>query len=111
MTERSGFEGSQLTGRKLNASTPTISTPMYTADEEWTSSQSATGVDFRNSATSMEREGKVIRKPNMYDGQTSWEAYYAQFCIIADMSGWWDPGKAAFLATSLSATSFGEFSQ
>ena len=104
LTERSGFEGSQLTGRKLNASTPTISTPMYTAGEEWTSNQSATSVGFRKSATSMERESKVIRKPNMYDGQTSWEAYYAQFCIIADMNGWRDPEKAAFLATSLKGT-------
>ena len=104
LTERSGFEGSQLTGRKLNASTPTISTPMYTAGEEWTSNQSATSVGFRKSATSMEGESKVIRKPNMYDGQTSWEAYYAQFCIIADMNGWWDPEKAAFLATSLKGT-------
>ena len=45
----SRFEGSQLTGRKLNASTPTISTPMYTAGDKWTSNQSATGVhvDFR----------------------------------------------------------------
>ena len=34
LAERSGFEGSQLTGRKLNASTPTISTPMYTDGEE-----------------------------------------------------------------------------
>ena len=49
----------------------------------------------------MERESKVIRKPNMHDEQTSWEAYYAQFCIIADMNGWWDPEKAEFLATSL----------
>ena len=104
LAERSGFEGSQLTGRKLNNSTPTISTPRYTDGEEWTSNQSPTSVGFRKSATSMERESKVIGKPNMYDGQTSWEAYYAQFCIIADMNGWRDPEKAAFLATSLKGT-------
>ena len=105
LAERSGFEGSQLTGRKLNASTPTISTPRYTDGEEWTSNRtSATSVGFRKSATSMERESKVICKSNMYDGQTSWEAYYAQFCIIADMNGWRDSEKAAFLATSLKGT-------
>ena len=96
LTERSGFEGSQLTERKLNASTPTISTPMNTAGEEWTSNQSATGVHFRKSATSVERESKVIREPNMYDGQTSWEAYYAQFCIIADMNGRGTQKKRSF---------------
>ena len=71
-SERSGFEGSQLTGRKLNASTPTISTPMYT-------DQSATSVGFTKSATSMERGSRVIRKPNMYDGQTSWKLTMLNF--------------------------------
>ena len=101
---RSDLEGSQPTREKLNASTPTNSTPLYKTGEEWTSTQSATSASFKKSATSMERESKVIGKPNMYDGQTSWEAYYAQFCIIAEMNGWRDPEKAAFLATSLKGT-------
>ena len=52
------FEGSQPTREKLNASTPTISTPMYKTGEEWTSTQSATSASFRKSATSMERKVK-----------------------------------------------------
>jgi hypothetical protein len=92
---------------KTNRPTPIISTPMatpmYKSDEDWTHHPLAPSMSARDPA-STSRVGNPVRKTNLYDGQTSWEAYYAQFCIIAEMNGWDDMEKAAFLATSLKGT-------
>jgi hypothetical protein len=81
-----------------------MSTPMPTqrAGKAWTGGVWSEGLTVRNASTT--RDANLIRKPNMYDGQSSWEAYYAQFCIIANMNRWNDMEKAAFLATSLKGT-------
>ena len=36
-----------------------------------------------------------------YGGATTWDAYFAQFQIIAQVNNWNDGEKAAFLASSL----------
>ena len=44
---------------------------------------------------------RPVQKPMPYDGTTTWDAYFAQFQIIADVNNWSDKEKAAFLASSL----------
>ena len=44
---------------------------------------------------------KPIQQPLKYGGETSWEAFCAQFDIAACMNGWNGDDKAAFLATLL----------
>ena len=84
---------------------PRVSTPMpvHRSYEAWPGNQLTQSIPGGKTSSTM-RDGNLIRKPNMYDGQTSWEAYYAQFCIIAEMNGWGETQKAAFLATSLKGT-------
>lgn len=41
------------------------------------------------------------RKPQEFDGKVSWEAYRAQFKLLADKNGWNDYEHAVQLATSL----------
>jgi hypothetical protein len=102
MTERADIKTNRPTPKEPRISTP-MATPMYKSDEDWTHHPLAPSMSAKDSA-STSRVGNLVRKPNLYDGQTSWEAYYAQFCIIAEMNGWDDMEKAAFLATSLKGT-------
>ena len=44
---------------------------------------------------------RPVQKPMPYGGTTTWDAYFAQFQIIAQVNNWNDREKAAFLATSL----------
>ena len=102
MTERTEIKTNRPTPKEPRISTP-MATPMYKSDEDWTHHPLEPSMSARDPA-STSRVGNPVRKPNLYDGQTSWEAYYAQFCIIAEMNGWDDMEKAAFLATSLKGT-------
>ncbi|KAG7171193.1 putative Alcohol dehydrogenase transcription factor Myb/SANT-like-containing protein 20 [Homarus americanus] len=43
----------------------------------------------------------VKKKPQEFDGKVSWEAYQAQFDLLAEQNGWDDKQCAAQLATSL----------
>ncbi|CAB4037020.1 Retrovirus-related Pol poly from transposon 412 [Paramuricea clavata] len=45
--------------------------------------------------------GRLVQKPAVFDGRSSWEAYATQFEIVAEINQWDGPDKAAFLATSL----------
>ena len=76
---------------------PRVLTPMPV---HWPGNQFTQSIPGGKTSSTV-RDGNLIWKPNMYDGQTSWEGYYAQFCIIAGMNGWGETQKAAFLATSL----------
>ena len=51
------------------------------------------------SPKSMQR--RPLQKPMPYDGSTTWEAYFVQFEIIAEVNGWDEHEKTAFLASSL----------
>ena len=88
------------TGFEPKMSTPVVCPSVNRMNEVWTQNP-LTASGFAGSGVPTVKEGNLIRKPNKYDGQTSWEAYYAQFCIIAGMNGWDDAEKAAYLATSL----------
>ena len=44
---------------------------------------------------------RPLQKPTSYDGESSWEAYFAQFEIICEINKWDASQKAAYLATSL----------
>jgi hypothetical protein len=90
----------RLTGFEPKMSTPVACPSVNRMNEVWTQNP-LTASGFAGSGVPTVKEGNLIRKPNKYDGQTSWEAYYAQFCIIAGMNGWDDAEKAAYLATSL----------
>lgn len=41
------------------------------------------------------------QRPAPFDGKTSWDAYLAQFEVLAQVSHWSNPEKAAYLAISL----------
>ena len=41
------------------------------------------------------------QRPGTYSGDSLWESYYAQFEITAELNGWNEQQKAAYLATSL----------
>ncbi|KAJ3645651.1 hypothetical protein Zmor_023292 [Zophobas morio] len=44
---------------------------------------------------------KIIIKSNPYDGKASWEEYFTQFNIIADLNGWNNSEKVNVLAAML----------
>ena len=44
---------------------------------------------------------RPLQKPMSYDCSTTWEAYFAQFEIIAEVNEWDEHEKTAFLASSL----------
>lgn len=45
--------------------------------------------------------GSVRQKAPTFDGTTTWEAYFTQFEIVANLNQWDSEDKAAFLAASL----------
>ena len=47
------------------------------------------------------RGDKPRVRPDIFDGSKSWPDYYVHFCICADINGWDDRAKAAFLAVNL----------
>ncbi|KAG7160486.1 Gag-Pol polyprotein-like 1, partial [Homarus americanus] len=61
--------------------------------------------EFRPRATSSEMMNyprvPVKKKPVEFDGKVSWEAYQAQFELLAEQNGWDDKQCAVQLATSL----------
>ena len=54
-----------------------------------------------NSTTLRERAAPETARPGTYSGDSLWESYYAQFEITAELNGWNEQQKAAYLATSL----------
>ena len=42
-----------------------------------------------------------VQRPPPFDGKSTWEAYHAQFSLLADLDGWTEQRKAAYLAISL----------
>ncbi len=46
-------------------------------------------------------EAKPVQRPMPYSGDSCWESYFAQFEITAQLNGWSEQQKAAFLATRL----------
>ncbi len=42
-----------------------------------------------------------MRKPAVFDGQSSWEAYYTQFELLSDLNHWSVDQKSSYLAVSL----------
>ena len=44
---------------------------------------------------------RPVQRPGTYSGDSLWESYYAQFEITAELNGWNEQQKAAYLATSL----------
>jgi hypothetical protein len=107
LTERTEIKTNRSTPKEPRISTP-MATPMYKSDEDWTHYPLAPSMSTRDPASTL-RVGNLLRKPILYDGQTSWEASYAQFCIIAEMNGWDDMEKEAFLATSLKGIALSSF--
>ena len=55
----------------------------------------------RSDMDGLRKSSKPIQLPPAYDGSTPWEAYYAQFDIVARLNKWSLEEKALFLATSL----------
>lgn len=47
------------------------------------------------------RNQRPVQKPMPFDGATTWEAHFAQFEMIAQVNGWNEEEKTAFLASSL----------
>ena len=45
--------------------------------------------------------GQQLQRPAPFDGKVAWDAYRAQFELLAEMNGWSDAEKAAHLAVSL----------
>ena len=45
--------------------------------------------------------GGALQRPPPYDGRSSWEAYRAQFEMLAQMNNWTEAEKATLLAVSL----------
>ena len=43
----------------------------------------------------------LASKPATYDGKTAWDAYWAQFELLASMNHWNDMEKATILAVNL----------
>lgn len=59
-------------------------------------------VEFaRSSYYDVMDNSRPIQRPMAYSGDSLWESYLAQFEITAQLNGWSDQQKAAFLATSL----------
>ena len=44
---------------------------------------------------------RPIQRPAFYDGRTTWDAYHAQFEMLAEVNGWTIQEKATFLAVNL----------
>ena len=42
-----------------------------------------------------------VQRPPPFDGKSTWEAYHAQFSLLAELNGWSEQRKAAYLAISL----------
>ena len=55
----------------------------------------------RNSCYDVIDNSRPIQCPMAYSGDSLWKSYLAQFEITAQLNGWSDQQKAAFLATSL----------
>ena len=49
----------------------------------------------------MSENSRPVQRPGGYSGDSLWESYLAQFEITAQLNGWSDQQKAAYLATSL----------
>lgn len=49
----------------------------------------------------MRETARPTQRPTAFDGTSSWEAYKIQFEIVAEINGWNNEERAAFLATSL----------
>lgn len=47
---------------------------------------------------------RPVQRPGTYSGDSLWESYLAQFEITAQLNGWSDELKAAYLATSLTGS-------
>ena len=58
-----------------------------------------------NSTTVGERTtaetSRPVQRPGTYSGDSLWESYHAQFEITAELNGWNEKQKEAYLATSL----------
>jgi hypothetical protein len=61
---------------------------------------------FESPETQQVRNTGPIQKPMSFDVTTLWDAYYAQFEIIAQVNGWDEKEKSAFLASSLKGQAF-----
>ncbi len=42
-----------------------------------------------------------VQRPPPFDGKSTWEAYHAQFSLLAELNGWTEQRKATYLAISL----------
>ncbi len=49
----------------------------------------------------MSENSRPVQRPGGYSGDSLWKSYLAQFEITAQLNGWSDQQKAAYLATSL----------
>ena len=48
-----------------------------------------------------EGRGSSMQRPPPFDGKSIWEAYRTQFSLLAELNGWTEQQKAAYLAISL----------
>ena len=51
--------------------------------------------------TTTTETSRPVQRPGKYSSDSRWESYHAQFEITAELSGWNEQQKAAYLATSL----------
>ena len=58
-------------------------------------------VTTENAERSPTREHKPLQRPAPYDGSVTWEAYWAQFNIVAQINEWDEYEKAGYLASCL----------
>ena len=64
----------------------------------------STPMSSRLSSRSINGNQLGRKKPQTFDGKVPWEAYHAQFEILAKLCGWTDEEKAAQLSTSLTGS-------
>jgi hypothetical protein len=60
---------------------------------------------LKSGTTFLHEVTKPTQRLKTFDGKTSWDAYKTQFEIVAEINGWDDNEKAAFLAASPSCFS------
>ena len=65
------------------------------------SAGSATLYGVGTTDAAVEGSGSTMQRPPPFDGKSTWEAYRSQFTLLAELNGWTEQQKAAYLAISL----------